>query len=51
MCPRSISSGKSFFYLMQSFAELVDCQSVTWLAGDAGKDVNGAVIPVYGSDV
>jgi NAD(P)-dependent dehydrogenase (short-subunit alcohol dehydrogenase family) len=22
-----------------------------WLAGDAGKDVNGAVIPVYGSDV
>lgn len=24
---------------------------VTWLAGDAGKDVNGAVIPVYGSDV
>ncbi len=24
---------------------------VTWLAGDAGKDINGAVIPVYGSDV
>jgi NAD(P)-dependent dehydrogenase (short-subunit alcohol dehydrogenase family) len=24
---------------------------VVWLAGDAGKDVNGAVIPVYGSDV
>jgi hypothetical protein len=24
---------------------------VAWLAGDAGKDVNGAVIPVYGSDV
>jgi len=24
---------------------------VTWLAGDAGKDLNGAVIPVYGSDV
>jgi len=23
----------------------------TWLAGDAGKDINGAVIPVYGSDV
>jgi len=23
----------------------------TWLAGEAGKDVNGAVIPVYGSDV
>ena len=23
---------------------------ITWLAGDAGKDVNGAVIPVYGSD-
>jgi NAD(P)-dependent dehydrogenase (short-subunit alcohol dehydrogenase family) len=22
---------------------------ITWLAGDAGKDVNGAVIPVYGS--
>jgi NAD(P)-dependent dehydrogenase (short-subunit alcohol dehydrogenase family) len=24
---------------------------ITWLAGDAGKDVNGAVIPAYGSDV
>ena len=24
---------------------------IIWLAGDAGKDVNGAVIPVYGSDV
>jgi NAD(P)-dependent dehydrogenase (short-subunit alcohol dehydrogenase family) len=24
---------------------------ITWLAGDAGKDVNGAVIPVYGTDV
>jgi NAD(P)-dependent dehydrogenase (short-subunit alcohol dehydrogenase family) len=24
---------------------------ITWLAGDAGKDVNGALIPVYGSDV
>ena len=24
---------------------------MVWLAGDAGKDVNGAVIPVYGSDV
>jgi NAD(P)-dependent dehydrogenase (short-subunit alcohol dehydrogenase family) len=24
---------------------------ITWLAGDAGKDVSGAVIPVYGSDV
>jgi NAD(P)-dependent dehydrogenase (short-subunit alcohol dehydrogenase family) len=24
---------------------------ITWLAGEAGKDVNGAVIPVYGSDV
>ena len=24
---------------------------VTWLASDAGKDVNGAVIPVYGSEV
>jgi len=24
---------------------------ITWLAGDMGKDVNGAVIPVYGSDV
>jgi NAD(P)-dependent dehydrogenase (short-subunit alcohol dehydrogenase family) len=23
---------------------------MTWLAGDAGKDVNGAVIPVYGSE-
>jgi NAD(P)-dependent dehydrogenase (short-subunit alcohol dehydrogenase family) len=24
---------------------------ITWLAGDTGKDINGAVIPVYGSDV
>src|SRR5271166_2560127 len=24
---------------------------ITWLARDAGKDINGAVIPVYGSDV
>ncbi|HEY1801282.1 MAG TPA: SDR family NAD(P)-dependent oxidoreductase [Terriglobales bacterium] len=24
---------------------------ITWLASDSGKDVNGAVIPVYGSDV
>jgi NAD(P)-dependent dehydrogenase (short-subunit alcohol dehydrogenase family) len=24
---------------------------ITWLAGDAGKDVNGAAIPVYGADV
>ena len=24
---------------------------ITWLLGDAGRDVNGAVIPVYGSDV
>src|SRR5437667_12058525 len=24
---------------------------ITWLAGDAGNDINGAVIPVYGSDV
>jgi NAD(P)-dependent dehydrogenase (short-subunit alcohol dehydrogenase family) len=23
---------------------------MTWLAGDAGRDVNGAVIPVYGAD-
>lgn len=22
---------------------------ITWLAGDAGKDVNGAAIPIYGS--
>jgi NAD(P)-dependent dehydrogenase (short-subunit alcohol dehydrogenase family) len=24
---------------------------ILWLAGDAGKDVNGAVMPVYGADV
>jgi NAD(P)-dependent dehydrogenase (short-subunit alcohol dehydrogenase family) len=24
---------------------------IAWLAGEAGKDVNGAVLPVYGSDV
>jgi NAD(P)-dependent dehydrogenase (short-subunit alcohol dehydrogenase family) len=24
---------------------------IAWLVGDSGKDVNGAVIPVYGSDV
>jgi len=24
---------------------------IIWLASDAGKDINGAVIPVYGSDV
>jgi NAD(P)-dependent dehydrogenase (short-subunit alcohol dehydrogenase family) len=24
---------------------------IMWLIGDAGKDVNGAVIPVYGGDV
>jgi len=24
---------------------------ITWLASDPGKDINGAVIPVYGSDV
>jgi len=24
---------------------------ITWLASDAGKDMNGAVIPVYGGDV
>jgi len=24
---------------------------IVWLAGDAGRDINGAVIPVYGSDV
>jgi NAD(P)-dependent dehydrogenase (short-subunit alcohol dehydrogenase family) len=24
---------------------------ITWLAGDAGKDLNGAVIPVYGGDM
>ena len=24
---------------------------VTWLAGDAGKDVNGAAIPVYGGEI
>jgi hypothetical protein len=24
---------------------------ITWLVGDSGKDVNGAVIPVYGTDL
>jgi NAD(P)-dependent dehydrogenase (short-subunit alcohol dehydrogenase family) len=24
---------------------------IAWLAGDAGRDINGALIPVYGSDV
>jgi NAD(P)-dependent dehydrogenase (short-subunit alcohol dehydrogenase family) len=24
---------------------------ISWLASDAGKDINGAVLPVYGSDV
>jgi NAD(P)-dependent dehydrogenase (short-subunit alcohol dehydrogenase family) len=24
---------------------------MTWLAGDTGKDINGAIIPVYGGDV
>jgi NAD(P)-dependent dehydrogenase (short-subunit alcohol dehydrogenase family) len=24
---------------------------ITWLASESGKDVNGAVIPVYGTDV
>jgi NAD(P)-dependent dehydrogenase (short-subunit alcohol dehydrogenase family) len=24
---------------------------ITWLAGEAGKDINGAVLPVYGGDV
>ena len=24
---------------------------ITWLASDAGNDINGAVIPVYGNDV
>ena len=24
---------------------------ITWLAGDAGKDVNGAVIPVFGGSL
>ena len=24
---------------------------ITWLAGDAGKDINGAIIPIYGTDV
>jgi NAD(P)-dependent dehydrogenase (short-subunit alcohol dehydrogenase family) len=24
---------------------------ILWLAGDAGRDINGAVIPVYGADV
>jgi len=24
---------------------------ITWLASDAGKDINGALVPVYGSDV
>jgi len=37
------------------FSEWVQPASVasliTWLASDAGKDMNGAVIPVYGGDV
>jgi NAD(P)-dependent dehydrogenase (short-subunit alcohol dehydrogenase family) len=24
---------------------------VTWLAGDAGRDINGAAIPIYGSEI
>jgi len=24
---------------------------ITWLAGDAGRDINGAAIPIYGSDI
>jgi len=24
---------------------------ITWLAGDAGRDINGAAIPVYGSEI
>lgn len=24
---------------------------ITWLAGDAGRDVNGAAIPIYGSEI
>jgi len=23
---------------------------ITWLAGESGKDVNGAMIPIYGPD-
>jgi NAD(P)-dependent dehydrogenase (short-subunit alcohol dehydrogenase family) len=24
---------------------------ITWLAGDAGRDINGAAIPIYGSEI
>jgi NAD(P)-dependent dehydrogenase (short-subunit alcohol dehydrogenase family) len=24
---------------------------ITWLTGDSGKDMNGAVLPIYGGDV
>jgi hypothetical protein len=26
-------------------------QLMVWLAGEAGKEVNGAAIPIYGSNV
>ena len=36
---------------LQATLALLPLLLIVWLAGDAGKDVNGAAIPVYGSDV